>query len=301
MLPTCRREGNGRGTVVPVSSTGDEVRGRRRRDLILHRLVELRLTQTELGEQAGLSKSAITRVLKGDRNPQTRTLERLAAALSLPLAQLVDPPEFSAHDRELSDDARAPRDAILTSGSVPRPAGRSSSARRSTATDAARGGQAVWYPVYRWGMRVDPRRRDIARRGTYLERPVPVGDETERIGPEGFGLELNDASLSNWEGAENQPLGREWIVWCNPDARDGVQDGDLVVAADPTRGLHAGVYRETDDGLYLETDDAGGHEQERRRTERGQVIGPVVMATLLGGVPRRRQRRLGAGDAGGQG
>ena len=267
--------------------------------MILHRLVELRLTQTDLGARAGLSKSAVTRVLKGDRNPQTRTLERLAAALALPLAQLVDPPQFRATDQEPGDDRRSAREAISTSGTPPRPSSRSSPSRRSATLDAGRAKPAIWYPVYRWGVRVDPRRRDAAPRGTYQQRPVPVGDETERIGPNGFGLELNDASLTNWEGAENQPLGRGWIVWCNPDARDGVQDGDLVVADDPARGLLAAVYRQTEDACHLETDDAGLRDQVRRRTEAEHVLGPVVMATLPGGVPRRRQRGVRPGEADG--
>jgi hypothetical protein len=148
-------------------------------------------------------------------------------------------------------------------------------------------------------MRVDPRRQDAAPAGTYQRRPVPLGDETERIGAEGFGLQLNDTSLSNWEGAESQTLGRGWIVWCNPEARDGVQDGDLVVASDPARGLIAAVFRQADEELLLETDDPSLHEQERRRTDARHVLGPVVMATLPGGVPRRRQRGVRPGEADG--
>jgi hypothetical protein len=133
-----------------------------------------------------------------------------------------------------------------------------------------------------------------------VERPVPTGDETERIGANGFGLELSDDSLSNWEGAENQPLGRGWIVWCNPDAREGVQDGDLVVADDPARGLLAAVYRQADDVQYLESDDVGLREQAKRRTGAEHVLGPVVMATFPGGTPRRRRRRgTGQGNADG--
>jgi transcriptional regulator with XRE-family HTH domain len=261
-------------------------------------MAALGLTQRDLGERAGLSKSAITRILKGERNPQTRTLERLAAALEVPLAQLVEPPEqLGAAARP--GRARAP---VLTSGTRPTGPGGTGAAELAVPPDDRRSGAlAVWYPVYYWAMRVDARRPEAAPQGTYFERPVPVGEETERIGEAGFGLLLLDASLSNWEGAEGQPLGRGWIVWCNPDARGGVQDGDLVVAEDPARGLLAAVYRQTgatDDGPYLETDDADLREQVRRRTAAEQVLGPVVMVSLLGGVPRRRQRPP-AGDVGG--
>lgn len=265
--------------------------------LVSDRMAELGLTQRDLGVRSGLSKSAITRILQGERNPQTQTLEHLAAALELPLVALVDPPlRPDAPDTAEARPAGA-RAALLTSGS--RPSGATPVGGTVPSDERGQGSLSVWYPVYLWGMRVDPRRPEAAPRGTYVERPVPVGDETERIGADGFGLVLNDTSLSNWEGTEGQSLHRGWIVWCNPDARDGVQDGDLVVADDPARGLFAAVYRQSDDGLFLETDDAGFQDQERRRTEPGHVVGPVVMATLFGGVPRRRQRRGAAGEAAG--
>jgi hypothetical protein len=157
----------------------------------------------------------------------------------------------------------------------------------------------VWYRVYLWGMRVDPRRLSDVPGGSYVRRPVAVGEETERVGAKGFGLLLNDASLSYWEGAEGQPLGRGWVLWCNPETRSGVQDGDLVVATDPARGLVAGVYRESDDGVFVETDDAAAQKQERRRIKPQDVVGPVVMASLLSSVPRRRERRAAGGDSSG--
>jgi hypothetical protein len=289
-----------RGTVVPMLTGGDDVRRRRRRALIFDRMAELRLNQKDLGDRSGLSKSAITRVLKGDRNPQTRTLERLAAALEVPLAHLVDPPAEAGVSRDRSDvsggteGAGGGREAILTGGTGRGTSASAAKAPRATTTDESRrAAPAVWYPIYHWGVRVDPRLTAIPPRSTYLERPLPVGVETERIGEDGFGLMLNDASLSNWEGAEGQPLNRGWVVWCNPEVRPGVQDGDLVVASDSARGLIAGVYRQSEEDVYLETDDADLPEQERRRTEPEHVLGPIVMTALFGGVPRRR-RRLGA-------
>jgi transcriptional regulator with XRE-family HTH domain len=279
---------------MAMSSTMEDVRRRRRRALVLDRMAELHLSQTDLGTRAGLSKSAVTRILKGDRNPQTRTLEQLAAALEVPLAHLVDPPERPHVAPQERDTAR--RAVILTSGGQrsPDPSDRAG----ARADEHRQSGLIVWYPVYLWGMRVDPRRHELAPAGSFHERPVPVGAETERIGAGGFGLHLNDDSLSNWEGAEGQSLGCGWIVWCDPQARAGVQDGDLVVAGDPARGLIAGVYRQVGEEAYLETDDAGLREQERRRTEPGHVLGPVAMATLVGGVPRRRGRRAVSNEMG---
>jgi hypothetical protein len=75
-----------------------------------------------------------------------------------------------------------------------------------------------------------------------------------------------------------------------------VQDGDLVVTCDPTKGLVAGVYREGDEDSFLETDDSGVLKQERRRIRAEDVVGPIVMASQLASVPRRRERRAMAGD-----
>lgn len=46
------------------------------------------LTQTALGEKAGLRRSHISRVEQGERSPSLETLERLTTALGVPLYTL---------------------------------------------------------------------------------------------------------------------------------------------------------------------------------------------------------------------
>ncbi len=49
------------------------------------------MTQTELGEQAGLASSYISRIENGRVQPTTATLGRLAAALKITLSNLLAP------------------------------------------------------------------------------------------------------------------------------------------------------------------------------------------------------------------
>jgi hypothetical protein len=149
------------------------------------------------------------------------------------------------------------------------------------------------YRVYRWGMQVDVRRPDDAPPGSSFRHPLAT-EESLRVGDNGFGLKVEDDSLTLWECAENEPVRHGSVVWCNPDNIDGIQDGDLIVVRDPTKGLVAGVYRRdaaTEGGaLFLETADATASAQQRRHIQRSWIVGPVVYCTR-GGIPRLVERR----------
>jgi transcriptional regulator with XRE-family HTH domain len=58
---------------------GDAVRGRRE---------ELGLTQEDLADRAGIHRTYLSDVERGSRNVSLVNIERLAAALSLPLSKL---------------------------------------------------------------------------------------------------------------------------------------------------------------------------------------------------------------------
>jgi SOS-response transcriptional repressor LexA len=47
-------------------------------------------TQSDLAKRSGVAQSTIGRMLRGDVNPQTATLERIAKALGIPVAVLLD-------------------------------------------------------------------------------------------------------------------------------------------------------------------------------------------------------------------
>lgn len=46
----------------------------------------------QLAEAAGLSRDAVVRIERGDRNPRLGTTEALASALEVPLVELIAPP-----------------------------------------------------------------------------------------------------------------------------------------------------------------------------------------------------------------
>ena len=206
------------------------------------------LSEREFAAEVGLHDTDLNLLVHGKR---TATGEKLLAirdglnrripGLRITVDELLEPVTEATTGEAPAAGAQYPLPRPTTGGIAVREApagapGLDDWMRALAAAEPARW-SSVWYRVYFWGMRTDPRRPAEAPRSAFVERPVPLGEETERIGPNGFGLLLNDASLSNWEGAEGQPLGRGWVVWCNPDARAGVQDGDLVVAAE----LHAGA------------------------------------------------------------
>lgn len=47
------------------------------------------LTQEDLAERAGMQTAAVSRIERGDASPNLRTIERIAAALSLRVSQLL--------------------------------------------------------------------------------------------------------------------------------------------------------------------------------------------------------------------
>lgn len=136
----------------------------------------------------------------------------------------------------------------------------------------------------------DPRRPgDDIDRSSAEERLLGEGHERDAVGVDGFGVTVENESVSNWEGMAGVPLHVGVTAWCNPDKKDIIQDGDLVVFLDPIHGLGMGVYRNGETGLFTETDDASLSVQERRQCHPDWIIGPVVYATA-GGMVRRRPR-----------
>lgn len=63
-------------------------------DQVLERIRDLRLargwSQEKLAEEAGLSRDAISRIERGDREPRLETLKLIAEALDLKLSKLLD-------------------------------------------------------------------------------------------------------------------------------------------------------------------------------------------------------------------
>jgi transcriptional regulator with XRE-family HTH domain len=76
---------------MPADPSLDWVIARRR--AVGDRIREVRLwhnlTQEALGERAGMDRQAINRIEQGHASPRLDTLIRLAAALDVPLAELV--------------------------------------------------------------------------------------------------------------------------------------------------------------------------------------------------------------------
>jgi transcriptional regulator with XRE-family HTH domain len=76
---------------VPTDLPPDWVIARRRAVGDRIRAIRLwhNLTQEGLGERAGMDRQAINRIEQGPASPRLDTLIRLAAALDVPLAELV--------------------------------------------------------------------------------------------------------------------------------------------------------------------------------------------------------------------
>lgn len=77
-------------------------------DALAARIRDLRVardwSQERLAEEAGLSKDAVSRIERGDRNPRLATLEQIGAAVGLSPSKLVDfgeplPPSEPRHPR----------------------------------------------------------------------------------------------------------------------------------------------------------------------------------------------------------
>jgi SOS-response transcriptional repressor LexA len=58
-------------------------------------------TQTALAKKSGVAQSTIGRILRGEVNPQSGNLERIAKALNLPLARLVEMGQEMGQEGEL--------------------------------------------------------------------------------------------------------------------------------------------------------------------------------------------------------
>lgn len=181
------------------------------------RMIGLKLSQRALAERAGLSKSAVTRLLSGERNPQTKTLEKLALALALPLAVLVDPPPSGGpevpgvlhlvdtetppgpHDSGTSTQYAGDRAPVERGGGQYAPAGSGQGGGVGASLGAAT--PYFTYRGYVTGEREDP--RDPATWAGALSdsrrRTLMVGDHTKAIGTEeaGFAVLVQDNSLSH--------------------------------------------------------------------------------------------------------
>lgn len=76
---------------MPAEPSSEWVIARRRAvgDRIRQVRLDRNLTQERLGERAGMDRQAINRIEQGHASPKLDTLIRLAAALEVPLAELV--------------------------------------------------------------------------------------------------------------------------------------------------------------------------------------------------------------------
>lgn len=257
------------------------------RTYFLRRIGELGYgTQVAAARAAGIKQSEFSKLLHGKR-PAKSVYRKMLLTVLGPNAQ----PAAAAA-------ANVPRPVDTHNGGVS--SFTSPPLASSVSTWDTRGGDTGPMPVgalrpklhriYRWGIRINPLRPGSGTRGTYEERPLALEHESELVGGDGFGVEVDNATLSNWEIGEDQALRTGWVVWCNPAGRDDIADGNLVVVAHPALGLRAGVYREDDGGTFIETDDPRLAEQERERVRPEWVAGPVVYATT-GGTLHRRVRR----------
>jgi transcriptional regulator with XRE-family HTH domain len=78
-------------------------------DLVPARVRELRRrkgwSQEKLAEESGLSKDAVSRIERGDREPRLDTIEQIANAVGIPLSKLFDfgepAPRASARDEQI--------------------------------------------------------------------------------------------------------------------------------------------------------------------------------------------------------
>lgn len=65
--------------------------------LISQLLIERSLTQKSLAESAGISATGLNQIIKGVVKPKTETIERIAAALGISTAMLMNPSSGSVH------------------------------------------------------------------------------------------------------------------------------------------------------------------------------------------------------------
>lgn len=255
--------------------------------------------RTKLATAAGVDRSTVRYWLKGTHRIPDDALAAIAAFLK------TTPDALRKEAAATAADAATPPRPVDTPhngvsslpGSSLEGAGTSGGAGRDARASSPVGAlRPSLVRIYREGVQTDPFRPGDGTRDTDEERPLAFGHERDFVGSDGFGVELGNATLANWEAGEGRPLRTGWIVWCNPIGHKGVVDGHLVVVVHPRLGLRAGVYREDESGSFLETDDPLLLQQEREPVELEWVAGPVVYATT-GGAPQRRANRRPADGA----
>lgn len=275
-----------------ISTDSDDTFTAAERAYLLRRIGELGYpSQEAAGRVAGIKQSEFSKLLHG-RRPAKRVYRKTLLAVLGPTAA---PAAAAANvprpvDTPIDGVSSLPGLSLEGSGAG---GGRGRDARASSPVGALRPGLVR---IYREGVQTDPFRPGDGTRDTTEERPLAFGHERDFVGDNGFGVELGNATLANWEAGEGRPLRSGWIVWCKPIGHEGAVDGHLVVVVHPRLGLRAGVYRQDADGPYIETDDPEVTQQERERVELEWVAGPVVYATT-GGAPQRRANRRPADGA----
>lgn len=141
--------GSGGGVdTADADEAARRARRKRMRAAVRDRMVALRMTQRDLGRRAGLSESSVARLLSGERQPTVDTLERVAAALGVPVAALLAPDRLAAEasSAALTTETLSPAGG----GALPSPERGARSAAGAGAGGPGVG--AVWYPGYvLWG------------------------------------------------------------------------------------------------------------------------------------------------------
>ena len=85
-------------------------------DRIRHARRRLGLSQEELAEASGVSAATIVQVELGNRRPQGRTLRKLAAALGVEVADLLEEEAYPKAGRSSQDDAPTLEELHATAG-----------------------------------------------------------------------------------------------------------------------------------------------------------------------------------------
>lgn len=262
-VPRAGRTCYGGGVLTTPDAARAHRRHKRRRQIISDRMAALGWSQEELARQAGVDKSTISRVLKGERTPQTSTLERLAVALNVPLLALMGEGEGQDGTGTGGGDAVVTTREGLSSGPTsPIPLGPETGQAGGRTSGGPTAAPVHTYPGYVLGERIDP--RDHATRpaalGETRRRALDVGDgSAARIGTTGeeFALLVTDSTLSHVE-TDGGVVAAGWTLFVNTVDRALLHTPARVVAARSRAGeLVAGYLSrdpESDDGGWLVTD-----------------------------------------------
>jgi transcriptional regulator with XRE-family HTH domain len=219
-------------------------------------MAELRLNQTELAEQAGLSESAVSRVLKGSRSPQSETLIGLARALGIPLADVIDPPAVLGVAGEGYGSAADPQDTTAEGARL------------------VRGGVRVYRGYLLWG-REDPRDPATAAAALGETRRV-MREEAEGAGggvgpPEDvFAVLVADGGLETIETTVG-PVRSNWRLFVDGRTATSARLGSVVAAMGATGVLVVGELQQDSEGAWSVW--TGPH---REPVTRSDVLGEVV-------------------------